>query len=353
MKRKGFTLVELLVVIAIIGVLVALLLPAVQAAREAARRSQCLNNLKQLGLACHNYEDTEGRLPPAGDAVLQGTNTATGLSWLAVILPYMEGTNLRDIVDETVHWSHANNDRAENTIVPTFLCPTTGGELSVFIAESGNTAVYVEFSNLRAHYVGIMGAKSLCPAGAATTKYPEKGYTLTRHPTTDQELRLDGAGQSGGLANNGMIVFNSDLKFKHVVDGTSNTMMIGECSWDAGPTRTWIVGTLDHNSYHPQGQGAMHCWLYNAKNVMWPMHTAFREKPGEPDSGYRSNDISLGSKHPGGAQICMGDGSARFQSEDIELAVLKAMATRNNEDGANPPLTCAGGGSSPPPPPGR
>jgi prepilin-type N-terminal cleavage/methylation domain-containing protein len=341
-RRNGFTLVELLVVIAIIGVLVALLLPAIQAAREAARRTQCLNQIRQLGIASHNYHDTVKQFPAAGSEVVVGSaKKATGMSWLALILPYIENANLKTLVNQGAHWSDPSNDMAEQTPVASFNCPTTGNELSVFVAESGNTAVYVEFTNLRSHYVGIMGAKSTCDANNASTRFPETGYTMA--------LRNDGTGDvSGGLANNGIIAFNGKVNIKDVSDGTTNTVMIGECGWQAGPTRTWIVGTLDQNSYSltaagtPQGHG----WIYNAKNVMWPMHTAYREKPGEPYSGYLSNDISLGSMHQGGAQVGMGDGSATFLAEDIELNVLKALATRANDDVQNPALTCTGSGSS-------
>lgn len=347
MKRKAFTLVELLVVIAIIGVLVALLLPAVQAAREAARRTQCINQLRQLALACHNYHDSQGRLPPAGAQVVQNTNQATGLSWLALILPYIEGTNLRDLVDETAHWSDPKNDAAEQTPVPLFTCPTTGPELSVFTGVSGNTALFLETSPLRSHYVGVMGAKSSADPAATTTKYPESGYTMLLHPGSGAVT----SDTSGGLAVNGMIVFqgsNGKVRFKDVSDGTSNTMMIGEFSWDSGPTRTWIVGTLDQNSYN--GTGGGHGWIYNSKNVMWPMHTAYKVKP---DSGltdvYAGNDVSLGSQHPGGCHVAMGDASTRFLNEDIELRELKALATRANADTNNPVLnTYSGGGTTGP-----
>lgn len=338
MKRNGFTLVELLVVIAIIGVLVALLLPAIQAAREAARRTQCVNQIRQLGLACHNYHDARTEFPAAGVTVTTGN--ATGLSWLAHILPHIEGANLRNLVDDTVHWYHANNLTARETVVPVFNCPTAGGELSMYTRGPGETAETID-SPLRVHYVGIMGAKSLCNASDTSTKYPETGYTML--------IRNDGSGPnvSGGLANNGMIVFNGGVRMKDVSDGTSNTMMIGEYAWESGPARAWIVGTLDHNSYGPGG--ANHGWIYAAVNVMWPMHTAFREEPGQQWSGYLGNDVSIGSMHPGGAHVGMGDGSARFLSEEIELAELKSLATRANDDTQVPALTCTGSGGSTPP----
>jgi prepilin-type N-terminal cleavage/methylation domain-containing protein len=337
MKRNGFTLVELLVVIAIIGVLVALLLPAIQAAREAARRTQCVNQIRQLGLACHNYHDSNKRFPPAGEAVQpDSAKKASGMSWLAFILPYVEGGNLRNLINPAQHFNHDSNTVARETSVPMFTCPSTGFELSVFVGPEGNPQ-FLDSSPLRSHYVGIMGAKS----APGCTSYPENGYTML--------LRNDGVGDiSGGLGGNGIIVVNGKVTMKDVTDGTSNTMMIGESSWDSGPTRTWIVGTLGSASYNPTtGQG--HGWFFNSKNVMWPMHTAYREKPGEPQSGYLSNDVSLGSRHPGGGHVGLGDGSARFLSEDIELAELKALATRSNDDTQIPALTCTGSGGTPPP----
>jgi prepilin-type processing-associated H-X9-DG protein len=108
--------------------------------------------------------------------------------------------------------------------------------------------------------------------------------------------------------------------------------MIGEQSWNAGPTRTWIVGILDQNAYNPvtlTGQS----WIYNSKNIAYPMHTAFRASEGLPYSGYPNNDSSIGSRHPGGAHMAMVDGSARFFREEVDLNnVLKAMATRANDE---------------------
>ena len=116
-RRAGFTLVELLVVIAIIGILVGLLLPAVQAAREAARRMQCGNNLKQLGLALHNYESATKRLP-------SGRADITGLSAFGALMPYMEQSNVYQLIDFNVSGTHVNNTAARAAIIQTLLCPS-------------------------------------------------------------------------------------------------------------------------------------------------------------------------------------------------------------------------------------
>ncbi len=127
-KRRGFTLIELLVVIAIIAVLVALLLPAVQSAREAARRSQCVNNLKQIGIALHNYHDQQGSFPPGGMGV-GGSGWAwgnNGMTWRALILPQMEGNNVHNSINFSQAVGTATLATAWYTSVNTFLCPSDG-----------------------------------------------------------------------------------------------------------------------------------------------------------------------------------------------------------------------------------
>jgi len=305
---RGFTLVELLVVIAIIGILVALLLPAIQAAREAARRSTCVNELKQIGLACQMFHDGRRQLPQASSGI-------TSMSYLAQILPYVEDNALRELVDDTKRWDAVENDRAEATPVPLFQCPSVGSELDAFVGGIGNSTDYVDFSPLRAHYMGIMGAKIRCPL-PANSVYPMSGYTMGNCPT---------APNPGGWADNGVIVISKKINFKRITDGTSKTMLVGEQSWECGPQRTWIVGTLDNPATVTDG------WVYNAKNILFPMNTAYREAPGAAFSGYGNSDTSLGSQHPGGAHVLLVDGSVQFLREDVDLTgVLRALATRAN-----------------------
>ena len=326
MKRVGFTLVELLVVIAIIGVLVALLLPAVQAAREAARRTQCTNQLRQVGLALQNHHDTVGALPVV-------VHRETAMSYLAQILPYMEQDSLRSLINEEEHWSHVSNEIAEQTPVAIFQCPSTGQSLGAFPGDAGNVAAYEEESPLRAHYTGIMGAKTCCPANASD--WPDSGYTLTNFGT---ESNPDfGCDYFGGAANNGCIVHGEGIEFKRITDGTSNTMVVGEQGWEVGPSRTWIVGSF------AAGGG----FSYNAENISHGMKVAFREPPGEPDgaSGYWNNDGSLGSLHPSGANVLHADSSVQFISDEIQLVVLRSLATRAGDDFQNPASAgnCGGG----------
>ena len=306
--RFGFTLVELLVVIAIIGILVALLLPAIQAAREAARRSSCVNQMKQIGLACQMFHDGRKLLPQASSGV-------TAMSYLAQILPYMEDQALRDLVDDTKRWDAVENDAAEATPVPLFQCPSVATELDAFVGGIGNSTEYVDFSALRAHYMGIMGAKIRCPL-PANSAYPQAGYTMGVCP---------GSANPGGWADNGVILVNKKIGFKKIADGLSHTMLVGEQSWECGPQRTWLIGTLDNPATDIGG------WVYNAKNIMFPMNTAYREAPGAAFTGYGNSDTSLGSQHPGGAHILLVDGSVQFLREDVDLAgVFRAYATRAN-----------------------
>src|SRR5262245_1999957 len=158
-NRPGFTLVELLVVIAIIGILVALLLPAIQAAREAARRTDCANRIRQVVLATLNYESAKQKLPSHGDVYAVNNEIAGGLSAQARILPYVESQAVHDLVDQDKHWRHGNNARARTTPLPFYICPS-GQQVEpsfTLISSGGNT---IERSvNLRCHYSGNMGAR--------------------------------------------------------------------------------------------------------------------------------------------------------------------------------------------------
>jgi prepilin-type N-terminal cleavage/methylation domain-containing protein/prepilin-type processing-associated H-X9-DG protein len=320
--RHGFTLVELLVVIAIIGILVALLLPAIQAAREAARRSDCVNRLRQVVLAAHNYEATKKELPWHG-------NLPTALSSQARLLPYMEEQNLLNLVDQDQHWRHANNRIALRTPLLFLRCPS-GKAVERTYVNARDTGT-IEENNLRSHYVGNMGARpATCNTtggdrggGGPWTSYPEVTYIQKGCNDDPPAPTTSAPPNSGGVAVNGVIFPLSELNLGDVTDGTSKTIMYGEMSWDVGPQEPWIVGSTSLDDSY----GVVN----NAKNVRWPIQLKeYINEKGEYVTCL--TNTSLGSYHPGGTHLAMCDGSASFVSADVDVIILRAMASRKSDE---------------------
>ncbi len=299
----GFTLVELLVVITIIGILISLLLPAVQAAREAARRAQCLNNLKQVALALHNYHTSHNSLPPGG---LSDNN----LSFVVMLLPYLEQKALYDRFDfsageyriQPPGSSTPTNGKIEHSLarLSMLLCPSCREEHSNLAAGGTNFTECAPPTSdgeipYTTHYVGIMG-----PVGT--------------NPVTGNDYGHDGATSYGGHATEGVLLKNECVRLDDVKDGTSNTFALGEISWnDYQKFRTWIRGST-------LSGGAMG----SCKNVREPINSG---------SSYGAfNDGAFGSEHPGGTNFAMCDGSVAFVSENIDHAVYLATASRDGKE---------------------
>jgi prepilin-type N-terminal cleavage/methylation domain-containing protein/prepilin-type processing-associated H-X9-DG protein len=328
-RSRAFTLVELLVVIAIIGILVALLLPAVQAAREAARRAQCMNRIKQLGLATLMEVDTKRVFPSAVINYPDRMNAGkvTYWSYIIAILPYMEEQALLSGIDLNVYWqTDPNVTYLYNQTVPFLRCPSQTESEITYTDPPGHNGVS-ELSTLRAHYMGIHGAKYSCPSPPITAG--PINFTYKMSPA---------CGDAGGMATNGVITltFNDDGSYgpsqvstKSITDGTSHTAMIGEISWLVGPQRIWAVGVATSEANNDPTS-----YNYVSKNVIWPLNTAYRAdaSSGQPASGYANNDLSFGSMHPGGTHFAMCDGSVQFVSADVSLDVLKALASRKSDD---------------------
>lgn len=324
-SRRAFTLVELLVVIAIIGILVALLLPAVQAAREAARRTECVNRMKQIGLALINYHDTRKHFPAAVSDD-PNTNPATGapiggfteLGYIPHVLPYIELGNMMTKLNLKVHWQdNPNRDFAYNAPLTAFRCPTQEVVETTFTDPPGGAGT-TELSNLRAHYHAVMGAKSgTCPV---TNALPFPANTYTMYGCGDNNITSG----YGGSASNGVMFPTSQTKIKDIVDGTSHTFLVGEISWEVGPQRIWTVGGASKTN--------LDTYVYTAKNVYWPLNTACRDDPNTPKPcPYANNDMSFGSNHPGGCHFLMTDGSVQFLREEVDPAgVLKPLASRKS-----------------------
>ena len=302
MKRKSqrfaFTLIELLVVITIIGILVALLLPAVQTAREAARRMQCSNNLKQIGLALHNYHAAHETLPyavaiPYLAAEPAGGTARTSSVWTAMILPYLEQQNLYNRFDFTKHMTD-QDPSIFTTIVPMYICPSDSGAGSPIL--TGRCADNPP-TTLGLWYPVSMGPTQpdYCPFGdpSATTCCCQGSNFGTSPP-----------GNSVGMFGR---YYLPTVRFADVADGLSNTIMAGEtlphqCAWNGawGPN-------------------------FNVYPTTIPLNT-MEDDQGTFDKYYRT--CGFKSQHPGGANFVMGDGGVVFFSESIDFPLYNNLGTR-------------------------
>jgi len=321
LSRRGFTLIELLVVIAIIAILIGLLLPAVQKVREAAARMKCSNNLKQLGIALHAYNDTHGNLPPGAQGTVPSpanpaTTVAPGTSWLVLILPQLEQDNVYKLYDFTLPYSSSASTLATgsnlaigNIKIASYQCPSGSTALS------GNSSeAYGGTTNYSTHYYGVMG-----PSGTATVG----GVNFTYNTTS--------AGGNGAYSNDGVLITTTassylKVRITDITDGTSNTLMTAERSYNENPAvcggtvnsgyRSWIRGQNG-------GSGA-------AKNVVNPINSTCY------NGSSNFNDISFGSNHTQGANFGFGDGSVRFVRQSIDLNTYKALASRSSGEVATP-----------------
>jgi len=293
-SRRGFTLVELLVVIAIIGVLIALLLPAVQQAREAARRMQCSNNLKQLGLALHTYHDIHLSFPP-------GYVDSNRMSWQSMILPQLEQSALRDQLaaegaydaDGSSSAPYWYNNTAivstgatplAQTVIPGYICPSDpSGNLNIKLRSDDMThpAQYA-----KSNYVGT---------------YTAAQYNTSGTKTADK---------------NAMFYENSDRKFRDITDGTSNTLLAVERG-----TVSNYVGSLwiGWHNLSPGGSTGDNYFMLHVRINRLSNDTQY------PINGTIGHAAS--SSHPGGAQFVLGDDSARFISETIDVQTYAALGT--------------------------
>jgi prepilin-type N-terminal cleavage/methylation domain-containing protein len=319
LSRTGFTLVELLVVIAIIGVLVAMLLPAVQAARESARRTQCLNNLKQLSLAALNYENARKQFPPSVSLTpLTGepAGTFNTFSFRAHLLPYHEDTTLHSLIDFDYRWIHPRNEQAYMTPIPSLKCPSRASMEKVLGGDGplGAYNAYVE-SSLASHYYAVMGGA----IGCTTTTTPA-GYS---YPVLGS--CSGSASQTGAYAINGIIYPKSKVRTRDITDGLSKTFVIGEASWDLVCLRTWICGSLGSSG------STSASWGWASRNIANPINSV-------PAGLFDTNGVltsvlinsaSFGSEHAGGgAHFASADGSVDFVSENTDISVLLAKASR-------------------------
>ena len=288
---RGFTLVELLVVIAIIGILVALLLPAIQAAREAARRTQCNNNLKQIGVALHNYHDTYKVLPSGG---MSGGNR---LGWQVLVLPFIELQALQDQVNFNANTGNGYDPAASNIqteFVAAFICPSAPRTKNF---ENGSTTIFTT------HYYGIMGPKGTNPSTGLAYNWDN---SVAGH---------------GGFATQGVLIRRDSVGLRDIVDGTTNTFLAGEISWSK------TSAGVDNPSYRKWIRGCDGSAAGSCKNIL----DGIKMTPYNGSNNF--NDVSFGSEHSGGCLFVMCDAAVKFVSENVDLAVYKSTASR---DGTEP-----------------
>lgn len=353
--RKAFTLVELLVVIAIIGVLVALLLPAVQAAREAARRSSCSNNLKQIGIALHNFHDVNNSFPPG--MLDDDTNT---FGWSVPILPYLEqkplydsidtiintfppaGTNPKPILILKTYASHPNVDSwatvtAPNTQqpwrvdnVPTQ--PFTKQSLACFFCPSSALQKTDNGGYATGTYCGNVGNQKV--SFGSNTAAGGQNWSVC--------AQVKAVNQNGYFNHDNDNVVTQCQDMASILDGTSNTLMVGEVGqsmnvspttnnnanfpiWaggnDTGGCQGWFMGS------HLRFAGG----LMNANGtVTMNLEFFINNKNVGVNTNPHESDLCFGSYHPGGAQFVMGDGSVKFIPQTINYVTYTALGGRND-----------------------
>jgi len=343
MRRSGFTLVELLVVIAIIGILVALLLPAVQAAREAARRMSCGNNLKQLGVALHNYHDTYKVFPPG---TINAANSSSSMQPILdhpltggtlnhtghmLILPFMEMQPLHDQINFNIcssgfegsyagtglrgGWPNTNTPLMQ-ILIPTFLCPSDRGDERGALLRT-DVANYIADGQRHTNY-------ALC-AGAHGNGW-SNGHNWQTYSASTSTL-MDGR---TGVPYRGAFGHNGAARFRDFIDGTSNVVIVGEVRVAERRSTAYEHlwgGYRRYNTFFNNHPNADTNHINNFRyHVNGEVCLTGRTGTCTPDDD-RNHVGVTGSFHPGGAQYTLGDGSVRFVAETIDMNTW-TIATR-------------------------
>ncbi|TWT36008.1 Type II secretion system protein G precursor [Posidoniimonas corsicana] len=329
-RERGFTLVELLVVIAIIGILVALLLPAVQSAREAARRSACQNNLKQIGLALQNYHNSNREFPPGTKVSLQDCRNndpkdCRGTGMYVLLMPYMEEGVLEDSIQQLVDQRRQQDGGGWTWSLYT----KTGARISVYQCPSVSDEL--NFPERR-DYFGISGGRN----------------------TSDDNPRPDAAnvqprinGWRGNIYTDGLFLHRDAIAIRQITDGTTNTMAVGESvHWSivghgpgygdpqVGGPLAWFFGVDGPIDWREEERYSM--YLISAGRVLRtthePMNTSLRPWSSNAEALKKDMDAPLSSEHPGGIQVVFADGHVDFLNEAIDFLIYESLATRAGDE---------------------
>ncbi|HXG12301.1 MAG TPA: DUF1559 domain-containing protein [Gemmataceae bacterium] len=353
--RSGFTLIELLVVIAIIGVLIALLLPAVQKVRESANRTRCANNLKQIGLALHNYHSAHERFPPGNASPVtmsdvgcfSGTSTNSphpGAPWSVFILPYIEQTAIYSQLDITGTFPSSYGDATASppptnlnpavynpiqtsplySRIDIYQCPAVNrGMLPwVAVATVGNPLPGVEQTTM--NYFACMGGGLDEPA------------TANRQPSANRQNCTCGVvGAPFPNARflihwtNGFLHVNSKKRLLDAIDGTSNSILVGETIYqNMQINRGW--GSSHRTRHGSNNSPGNLTGTYRAINSGKALYEAFSDRTSDQNIHNHLMNTCFGSMHPGGAMFCFGDGSVRFLNESMNLAIYRTLGAIND-----------------------
>jgi prepilin-type N-terminal cleavage/methylation domain-containing protein len=301
-SRRGFTLIELLVVIAIIAILIGLLLPAVQKVREAAARMSCKNNLKQIGLAMHNYHDAMNGFPPGYTSNAAGSDgTGPGWGWAAYLLPYLEQGNVHRLIDFNVALTAAGpHDTARQSNVPFLRCPSDVRQDPIALSEFVSPGA-LGTSLARSNYVACYGN---------TPFLGEDPVVPAQHLTID------------GISGRGMFYRNSRTRMADVRDGLSNTLMVGERS-AKNSISTW-VGVVPGSTWRSVNDQANYGGIPTNLATSLVLGHACRQHPPSTTLGV-AEDFS--SSHINGINVVFSDGSVRSVHGGVSMQVYPFTAT--------------------------